>query len=350
MIKRRIKFFLSAIFYYAAAFHLIRWWNILNGKRVTILTFHRVTAQKEEQDRQGLPTISISAENFESLIRFLIRHYRIISMREFVNCAIKGVKVPGNSMIISFDDGYKELLENALPVLRQYELPAVLFVPTGAINDGGYFWWDALHALLQTASTGLQFSRQRSSDPAISNYLKMMDTIVAKKQDTRGPAIYQFIDKLQELNAELRERFLDHVFSSEKHQPYLPRVMTWHEIEEMSQAGWEIGSHTVNHQFLTSVPGDAALQELTRSKEEVERRLNLEVFCFSYPGGKYSEEIVRLVQAAGYACACNSDEGLNSINGNLFKLKRINISDDNVTDAKSRFSSAITAWHLFLKR
>lgn len=330
------------IFYYGGFFHLFRQATILNGKRLTILAFHRVSKESTFYKAQGLPTITISVENLELLIKFLMKHYQFISLKNFVGYVKDGTPLKDHYVIFTFDDGYKELIENTLPLLKKYGLTGVLFVPTHCIDNDNYFWWDALYVALTSMSDDHKFSMVQKSDQRIKKYLK----ILCSKNGSTDKQIFHFIDQLQTLAPHFREHILQYVFSFKKNSVDLPAIMSWAEVKRIARAGWEIGSHTVSHQFLTTVTEDIANQEITRSKQVLEEYLNRKVYCFSYPGGKYNKKIIRMVRDAGYDCACTSDKGLNSMRDNLFTMKRINISDDNVTNSRGQFSPALTAWHL----
>jgi peptidoglycan/xylan/chitin deacetylase (PgdA/CDA1 family) len=78
--------------------------------------------------------------------------------------------------------------------------------------------------------------------------------------------------------------------------------MTWDQLGELSDAGWEIGSHTLPHPHLTQVGDEQLRDELQQSKAEVERRLG-RCETLAYPYGDHDERVVRAAGAAGYAAA-----------------------------------------------
>jgi peptidoglycan/xylan/chitin deacetylase (PgdA/CDA1 family) len=80
--------------------------------------------------------------------------------------------------------------------------------------------------------------------------------------------------------------------------------MSWDQLGELAEAGWEIGSHTGTHPHLTQVHDDAALRaELVESKETVEQRLGRPCATLAYPYGDHDERVVAAAEAAGYAAA-----------------------------------------------
>jgi peptidoglycan/xylan/chitin deacetylase (PgdA/CDA1 family) len=78
--------------------------------------------------------------------------------------------------------------------------------------------------------------------------------------------------------------------------------MSWDQLGELAEAGWEIGSHTRTHPHLTQVDDDALREELVRSREEVEGHLG-RCATLAYPYGDHDERVVAAAGAAGYAAA-----------------------------------------------
>lgn len=81
------------------------------------------------------------------------------------------------------------------------------------------------------------------------------------------------------------------------------RHLSWSEIEEMASRGVTFGSHGVSHRDLTGLSREDARQDLTESKEAIEKRLRYAVKTLSYPFGRYNDEVKTLAKAAGYECA-----------------------------------------------
>lgn len=102
--------------------------------------------------------------------------------------------------------------------------------------------------------------------------------------------------------------------------------LTWPEVKELQLAGWEIGSHGVNHYNFTQVSNIILEQELTFSKRDIEMHLNVECNHFSYPWGKLSTNVKTKVEEAGYQYAVGGRHGSINLNTDLYALPRINIA------------------------
>jgi peptidoglycan/xylan/chitin deacetylase (PgdA/CDA1 family) len=113
--------------------------------------------------------------------------------------------------------------------------------------------------------------------------------------------VYAPTDYLQTPERPLTWPGIDQWLGGDHERELLP--MSWDQLGELRDAGWEIGSHTRSHPHLTQVLDDAALRdELTESKAEVERRLG-SCETLAYPYGDYDERVVAVAGAAGYAAA-----------------------------------------------
>lgn len=86
-------------------------------------------------------------------------------------------------------------------------------------------------------------------------------------------------------------------------------LMTWEQIRELAGHGFSIGSHTLTHPRLSTLPPDRITEELTRSKHALEAQLGAAVELFSYPYSDRTPEVRQQVAAAGYWAACASDRG-----------------------------------------
>ncbi|MBN2097715.1 MAG: polysaccharide deacetylase family protein [Candidatus Omnitrophica bacterium] len=97
---------------------------------VPILMYHHIDGDGEDS------SLSVSPENFRRQMQFLAAHkYNTISLAEFVQSKVKGEKLPHNSVVITFDDGYADNYGYAYPVLKEYQIPATIFVIVDAIGE-----------------------------------------------------------------------------------------------------------------------------------------------------------------------------------------------------------------------
>lgn len=109
--------------------------------------------------------------------------------------------------------------------------------------------------------------------------------------------------------------------------------LTWAQLQQMRQAGIDIGSHTRTHAYLPELPLDEQREQIFQSKRRLEEKLGIKIDYFSYQTGGFNEQIKALVKEAGYKGACTTNRGYDRFNKDVYELKRIRFSDqDNRQD------------------
>src|SRR5262245_24688944 len=100
-----------------------------DSKNFQILTYHRIN-NDNDQFFTGM-----RVDIFEKHIEYLSNYYNILSLEDMINC-MKSNDIKDNAIVITFDDGYKDVYLNAYPILRRYSVPATIFLPTSCIDTG----------------------------------------------------------------------------------------------------------------------------------------------------------------------------------------------------------------------
>ena len=111
------------------------------------------------------------------------------------------------------------------------------------------------------------------------------------------------------------------------------KYVTWAQLQEMTNAGMEIGSHAQSHPHLRAVSAAEALKELSESKAVLEKRLGKPVVVFNYPFGEFNSAVTELVKRAGYECAVTLAGGYRQRADELFTLHRIRVAYPDTLDA-----------------
>ena len=117
------------------------------------------------------------------------------------------------------------------------------------------------------------------------------------------------------------------------------------QIHEMKSNDISFGSHTVSHQILTRLTNEEIVREIRDSKDTLESRLDQKISSFAYPVGTradFNDEIMEIVKACKYTCACSNMYGMNGENADIFALKRIGIeTTDNFFIFKQKLDGAL---------
>jgi peptidoglycan/xylan/chitin deacetylase (PgdA/CDA1 family) len=106
-----------------------------------------------------------------------------------------------------------------------------------------------------------------------------------------------------------------------------PGFLSWPQVQKLARDGFTVGSHTMRHTFLPTVPRDHVRQELVESKRVLEERLGQSCRWLSYPIGGYTPEIQAIAREVGYEAACTTNRGLSKRAMDLFAIRRIKMTE-----------------------
>lgn len=290
--------------------------NFENG--FMALCYHRV-AEKADS-RYFLDSINRIPELFNAEISFLTRHFNIISLEEAIGSLVKKNFLPPKSMVITFDDGYKDNYINAYPILKKYKIPATIFLTTDFIdNDNDLIWTDKVAYIInktkkdsitipELGSCDLRDRQKRDKcKMALIEHLRQID-------DFEKNEIIDFL--CRDLDIQIEDKIASDLYLSSK------------EILEMSRNDIGFGSHSCSHTILTKISLKQAFSEIIDSKKKIEGIINKKVNLFAYPNGTMSDfnnDIEKIVKNAGYIAALTAMPGKNRYGNisNIFALKRI---------------------------
>jgi peptidoglycan/xylan/chitin deacetylase (PgdA/CDA1 family) len=202
-------------------------------------------------------------------------------------------------VVVTVDDGYRDVYEVAFPVFRDHHIPAMIYVTTGFVDGAVWFWWDQLAHLFETAPPG--FAELEHAGEAFRLDLT--------SKGARRATWNNVADRCRFLPDDRKHSLIDALAAQlgvpiPARPPASCAPVTWPEVREMRQAGIEFGGHTVTHPILTRVTLAEASEEIAASKRRLQEVLGEPVAWFCYPQGgpaDYSADIKAEVAAAGYA-------------------------------------------------
>lgn len=292
-------------------------------KQLVVLAYHRVNEKPDASYPYQEDTVSATPEMFRQQLAFLKRYCFVTTFKELAELIAANEEIPTNSVIITFDDGYRDNYDIALPILSEFNLPAVVYVVTENIDSGQPFWFDILSYALIHAPNGVLNILDGHHTFDISNDNRKLlrrsfgDLVRTLSDPERVQAIRELVDySKRHAEIEALERM----------------VLTWQEVSELHSAGIEIGSHTVTHPFLSRVSNEQLNSELIDSKRRIESVIGSPVVSLSYPtGGKayYDERALKLASACGYQFAVSYEHNaLPYSNDVRFEIPRIHIELD----------------------
>ena len=287
---------------------------------LTVLTYHRIGDPARTPFDAGL--FSATAEDFDAQMRYLRRHFRVLSLPEALAFIDEPKGHPGG-VLITFDDGYLDNFRVAFPILQRHSLSATFFLATSLVGTATIPWWDRLAYCVRHTSRpilrlrppwSLELDRSRLT-PA--QCLKVLLQLYKSPGTADAPRLLAAVEDA----------------TGVRPQPEKRRFLNWVEASEMVEQGMHIGSHTHSHDILSRLAAAAQLDELTRSRTMLENRLGIQVQALAYPDGandSFNSDTIDAAKAAGYRAAFSYDKSGINFGHRLqrFNLLRLSVDSD----------------------
>lgn len=285
-----------------------------------ILMYHRIA--DVPMDPRGT---AVSPENFAQQLDYVQHTCRPMRLLDLVE-AMRAHSLPHRAVAITFDDGHASVFQRAHPLLASAQVPATVFITTGNIDDPREFWWDELDRVLLL-----------SEDVPDTLHLPVGGEgyeWATGRREQRLEAYHAIRQLARTAVDEERESllsFLSRWAGVERTAPSDCRAMTSAELNHLAQDGLiELGAHTRTHPVLAALPADDQRAEILVSRSSLEAITGRPVLAFAYPYGQtehFTEETVRIVEAAGLRVACTAIQGLVEPGNDLLRLHRCEIQN-----------------------
>ena len=286
------------------------------GARLSTLIFHRVHA-KPDPLFPGEP----DAARFDAICGWLASWFHVLPLDEAIEKLREG-RLPARAACITFDDGYADNHDVALPILRRHQLPATFFIATGFL-DGGRMFNDGLVELVRRSSlTALSTDGLGLSLPAGTSAVLSLADIAAKRATALAlinAVKYRPADERLALVDRLRQRAQLDALPDDL-------MMRADQVHAMYSAGMGIGAHTVTHPILAGLDDAAARAEISASRATLASIIGAPVTYFAYPNGRphsdYSARTVQIVRDLGFTGAVSTAWGRAESGTDPFQLPR----------------------------
>lgn len=273
-----------------------------------ILIYHRINDQRDPFF-PALPT-----KVFERQMAYIARRYRVLTVEDLVE-RMRRAAVPRNALAITFDDGYRDNLTHAAPILARHGLPATIFLATGFIGATEVPWWDQVATALKT--TG-----------AVSFAAPWGQRLPLASLGDRLHALHLTQRHLKALSDDEARACLETALEGlgvTDQRSFKNEMLGWNDVHALVGLGFSIGAHTVRHPILSRVSVERARDEIVGSRKAIEAACGRRPVAFAYPNGgpgDYTETITRLVHQAAFRCAVTTRMGLNTRNTSPWELRR----------------------------
>jgi peptidoglycan/xylan/chitin deacetylase (PgdA/CDA1 family) len=231
----------------------------------------------------------------------LARVFNVLPLDEALDRLAAG-SLPARAAAVTFDDGYADNHDVALPILREFGLPATFFVATGTL--GQCMWNDSVvEAVRHAPDSGLDTGNLG---------LGRLPTSDAQQ---RARSLTFLLAKLRSISREERDQAVSRLLAQAGILSPTGMMLVPDQVRNLRRAGMGIGAHTVRHPILAHIPNEEAEREIGESREALEGILGEGVGLFAYPNGQpgmdYGPEHVAMVRKAGFHGAVSTAWGAN---------------------------------------
>jgi peptidoglycan/xylan/chitin deacetylase (PgdA/CDA1 family) len=306
-----------------------------------VLGYHQVVQTFRTDSRCGIRAMQISCSMLEKHLDWIAQRYRIVSLDE-IGDQFKNGETPNRpSAAITFDDGYRDVYQNAFPLLVRKGIPATIFVVTDIVGTTDPPLHDRLYLVLARAFE--QWSLPAVTLAELLNRLDLMPSEpkrVAQSVPDAFLTLRALLDTLSQSDIHRLLYSLEAEFRIEQSVLEEFQPLNWEMLAEMSQAGMTIGSHTKTHALLTSESGSRIREEIDGSRQALEKQLGTPVKHFAYPDGRFDVRTARAVEASGIQFAYTTCRH-QLPEYPLFTIPRKLLWENSCMDSLHRFSPAI---------
>jgi peptidoglycan/xylan/chitin deacetylase (PgdA/CDA1 family) len=276
--------------------------------KLTILIYHRVHAVTDPI----FPGVA-DAARFDRQMSWIRSTFNIVPLPDGIGM-LRARRLPPRAGCITFDDGYADNAEIAMPILQRHRLHATFFIAT-AFLDGGRMWNDTIIEAVRRVSGSVLDLRALG-----------LGCLPVDSAASRRAAIDMLLAQTKYLARDARKERVAAIARSAKAD--LPRdlMMRSDQVRSLHRAGMEIGAHTVTHPILARLDSKDARAEISAGRATLESLLGSKVTLFAYPNGKpgvdYAPEHVAMVRELGFDAAFSTRPAAADATSDPYELPR----------------------------
>ena len=302
---------------------------------LSIVMYHYVRDNKKSYF-SNLNTLDI--QEFKNQIYYLNKNYQIISYDEFVYATLNKKKLPKDSCMLTFDDGYKDHVNYVLPELAKNKISGFFFPVGSTVMENTVLDINIIHAIQaqsvsdQSLYTDLNnlLLKNGYSDKDIQNLVKKF--LYKGRYDSKYVRYFKEViqnlkrDKLKnKILKILFKKYIEIDFESFSKSLYLSKM----DIKELKKNGMYIGGHGYTHQRLEYLNQSMQIREINKTinfLNSINSPKDNWIMC--YPFGSYNSTTIKLLKKKKCIAGMTVKVGKNKINNlNLYELKRFDTND-----------------------
>lgn len=323
---------------------LNRWSRFRKRRQLLGLCYHSVI-DDDAPANDSRTRLAVGVSQFEAQMAELRRRWQPVSASRIREAVEMGKPLPENAVNVSFDDGYRNNLDLALPILEKYDIPATIFVTTDFIGTEKPIWplemgerivaWPHPTLKIGDVENGLQFELPTDLPRRSALAVELVEQIKNRSLDERN----QILEFLRRETGELP--------SLTPWQRQLYRFLDWDDVRQLAKRNIEIGAHTCSHPNLaTLAKSDAASldHELREPKRIIEKELGVECDMIAYPFGSaesFSDVVLESARQVGYRLGFTLLDRRNATTLDAMQIHRICIHREHTLASFQSLASGI---------
>lgn len=294
--------------------------------------------------------LCVTPERFEQQLRHLVAYYEPVTLAEISSSRRRTRPI----VAVTFDDGYVDNYSFALPLLKKYSVPAVVFTSSGFCGSDANFYWDELFDLLMCRAIrqehvsdvfGVSLAGSLPDSPEAAH--PSWNVLSPDTPSWRHAAYSELCNRLRFCRHDARESALNQLCVQSGAARIVDasrRVMNARELRVCQESGvLDIGAHTVTHASLSALPSAEIRSEVMGAKATLEKYVGRPIREFSYPYGDHREfagPTAAVVAEAGFDRICVNVPGLMLPSTRPRKLPRFLVRNWD----QPEFSARLSGW------
>jgi peptidoglycan/xylan/chitin deacetylase (PgdA/CDA1 family) len=300
--------------------------------RLVVLNYHGVASDEQCRDPRLYGNV-MGISEFSRQMEELARRFHPIGFSELQRWRAGAYSLPPRAVLVTFDDGYRNNLSYAMPVLERYGIPAIIHVSTGYIGQRRLLWPDEVYLRvlswperaipMPTPCKDLPYPGEAAARANLANHIR---------ESCKRLSVARLTEYLDALRKHELPDGSDELYG----------FLSWDDVRTLKERGFTIGGHTVEHFVLTQLTSTQLRREVVDCKQAIEQQLSGNCACFAYPNGgaaDISRQVVQEVRQAGYEIAFTVTGRPSAIDADSLLIDRVYVpAGISMAEFRSRMS------------
>ncbi|MGH9504264.1 MAG: polysaccharide deacetylase family protein [Terriglobales bacterium] len=301
------------------------------GPAPAVVTYHGILPQSYKTIDPDLDGSLVSAPSFREQLRLLKKHYHVISPEQFLAWCEEKQELPPRAVLLTCDDDLRNTLTEMVPMLREQHLSCLFFVTGASLGEvPAMLWFDQLYLMLLAVKENIALDltqgdfRGRAS--GVQEKRRLWWILVKHLSRYDACVRISLLAKVRE-QLGLSEDWSSELLSDSRRARFL--MLNTSELRALAEAGMALGAHTLTHPVLSEQSTEAAWNEISGSRTQLERAIGRPVWALAYPFGAAASVTARereMAERAGFSCAFLNAGGGFGAPMPRFALPRVHVS------------------------